>query len=603
MACLNSVIGTSAGGSLDVGRLRTEFEPELQDLLSIVSDPPTAGGPAPAEPQGGGGVLSTPQAWSVAVYGAGRTLRHADARFTGWLADPSARTACLKLLDLARHGETRFGLIEMPDDGVIAICAAPAAAALAWTPGLTTQLSDPDAEAALVAFAPSRSVDLVRSAADAFGLTPLEARLVEALLQAPTLQVAADRLGVGRETAKEALANAMRKVGVERTTQLLSRIIDLISGAIEPATTAAELPPLSELTPAEARIAMALARGETAEAASRGLGLSIHTVKSHRKTIFSKLGINRARDLNRVMVELQELRRLTARAEVRPEAAQPGDGRLRVIAADAGRRVAMIDYGPASGRPIMVSHGLATGLRIAPALVEGLQRQGYRPLAPQRPGFGLTDIATGDYLATAADDMAAILDRLGAPRATVLAREGATAAAMAFGERHSDRLERAVLLNPRLPLDRPPADHPTIGDHISRFLMHNPRLIGTFFEALRRQSRSDLLHIMFQRVYAHAPADQACAARPEVRDHLVRDVQGLVARTSAGVTAEHLAYADGWRIPAGVIDARWHMAYSDQLWSEADLAAWRATGIAMDPLEGAGLLAQFTHAEALIALI
>ena len=55
--------------------------------------------------------------------------------------------------------------------------------------------------------------------------------------------------------------------------------------------------------------------------------------------------------------------------------------------------------------------------------------------------------------------------------------------------------------------------------------------------------------------------------------------------------------------PAGVIDSRLRMAYSGQLWSEADLAAWRATGIAMDPLESAGLLAQFTHAEALIALI
>ena len=87
--------------------------------------------------------------------------------------------------------------------------------------------------------------------------------------------------------------------------------------------------------------------------------------------------------------------------------------------------------------------------------------------------------------------------------------------------------------------------------------MHTPRLIGTFFEALRRQSRSDLLHILFRRVYAHAPADQACAARPEVRDHLVRDVQGLVARTSAGVTAEHQAYADGWRIPAAVRVPAW----------------------------------------------
>ena len=68
-------------------------------------------------------------------------------------------------MDLAKGGETRFGLIAMPGDGVIAVCAAPARVALAWTPGMSADLSDPGAETALVAFAPSRSLDLVRSAA------------------------------------------------------------------------------------------------------------------------------------------------------------------------------------------------------------------------------------------------------------------------------------------------------------------------------------------------------------------------------------------------------------------------------------------------------
>jgi len=160
-----------------------------------------------------------------------------------------------------------------------------------------------------------------------------------------------------------------------------------------------------------------------------------------------------------------------------------------------------------------------------------------------------------------------------------------------------------VLLNPRLPLDRPPAAHPTIGDRVSRFLIHNPRLITPFFETLRRQTRTDLLHAIFRRVYGGLETDRACAARPEVLDHLVRDVQGLVARTSAGVAAEHFVYAQGWRIPAGVIDARWTMAYGDALWSEGDLAIWRSLAGEGVPLEGAGLLAHFTHAEALLALL
>ncbi len=592
---MDRVSESRGGAAPDAGGL----EPELLDVLAIVDDPQASRAP---EPDGGGGVLSTPEAWSVAVFGPGRALRHADPRFTLWLADPSARAACLKLLDFAKDGDTRFGLVDMPGDGVIAICAAPAAVAAVWTPGMGAQLADPAAETALVAFAPSRSVDLLRWAAESFGLSPLEARLVEALLQAPTLQVAAERIGVGRETAKEALANAMRKVGVERATQLVSRVVDLICGAIEPAV-ASDPPPLAELTTAEARIAMALARGETAEAASRTLGLSVHTVKSHRKAIFSKLGINRARDLNRVMVELQELRQLTARSEVRPHSVGSGAGRLRVIATDSGRRVAMIDYGPASGRPIMVCHGMATGMRLSPAMVEGLHRRGYRPLSPQRPGFGLTDAARDDYLSTAADDMAAILARLGAARTTVLAREGGSATAFAFGATASGAAgprgaaQSAAAAGPAArgaPDDRrprlAPADPQPAPDHA---LLRDPA----------PPDPDDLLHTIFRRVYGGHEVDRACAERPEVRDHLVRDVQGLVARTSAGVAAEHFVYAEGWRIPAGVIDARWTMTYSDALWSEGDLAIWRAIAGDAVPLAGAGLLAHFTHAEALLDIL
>lgn len=590
-------------GAAPPASLREDLQPELRSVWDIITAPnATDPGAAdlPTAQTDEAAALSTPEAWSVAIFGPGRTLRSADGQLARWLEDPSTRAACLELVDSARRGETHFGLIGMADDGVVAVCGAPAAVASRWTPGKTAELTAPGAETALVAFAPTHSVDLVRRAAEAFGLSPLESRLVEALLQAPTLEVAAQQIGVGRETAKDALANAMRKVGVDRSAQLIARVVTLICGAIEPVATAPPPPALAELSAAESRVAMALAKGETAESAAALLGVSAHTVKSHRKAVFAKLGVNRIRDLSRVMAELQELQHLTARSEVRPSTARPGEGRLRVVADDAGRRVALLDYGPASGRPIMVGHGLATGLRLPPALVRGLQRRGYRPLSPQRPGFGLTDPTRGDYLDTAADDMALILTRIGAASTVLLMREGGTAAAFAFGHRHPGRLERGLLLNPRLPVDRPMAVHPTLGDQVSRFLMHNPRLIGPFFEALRRRTRSDLVQGIFRHVYT-LKCDVACAAQPEVSEHLVRDVQGLVARTSAGVAAEHLAYARGWRVPDGTDWTRWTMAYSDALCSDADLAAWRQIGLIGEPLRGAGLLAQFTHAEDLAA--
>ena len=81
---------------------------------------------------------------------------------------------------------------------------------------------------AVVVSAPSRSSELARRAARALDLTALEARLAEALMFAPTLEVAAASAGVGRETARDALRRINVKAGVRRTPELIARLISLM---------------------------------------------------------------------------------------------------------------------------------------------------------------------------------------------------------------------------------------------------------------------------------------------------------------------------------------------------------------------------------------
>ena len=164
------------------------------------------------------------------------------------------------------------------------------------------------------------------------------------------------------------------------------------------------------LTPAEARVTAAIAGGGDARQIAEDLGLAEETVKSHRRAVFLKTGVNRSRDLRRLISEVAELDRLSSASQVLTDRRE-GQERLRVIVRE-GRRVAFTDYGPASGVPLIVGHGFTTGRLMPQPLLERCQWAGFRTIIPQRPGFGLTDPARGDYLQTAVADMEAILDQL-----------------------------------------------------------------------------------------------------------------------------------------------------------------------------------------------
>jgi DNA-binding NarL/FixJ family response regulator len=69
-----------------------------------------------------------------------------------------------------------------------------------------------------------------------------------------------------------------------------------------PCLSAPTISQLYGLTPAEARLAAALTRGATMEAAATELGVTIASARTYLKTVFSKLGISRQTELVRLML-------------------------------------------------------------------------------------------------------------------------------------------------------------------------------------------------------------------------------------------------------------------------------------------------------------
>lgn len=532
---------------------------------------------------------------------AGRLLQGSE-RFRAWVGDPTESVDCRDLVRKAATDGRATGRIRTLSHGVLAALAVVGSSASPWPGLLERQGVAPGRKGILlVVFAPSRSHALIGRAADALGLSPLQRRLALAMLDEPTLEAAALSLGVGRETARDALDGVLQKAGVRRSSQLVGRLIDLSCSLTETesaqGSTAAVVLGLS---PAEASVAERVAEGDTAEQAALILGLKSGTVKAYRRSIFEKLGINRSRDLRRLMTEAGELERLSTSSEVSLQLASDGD--LRITNDGKGRTVACLDYGPARGRPVLLMHGYWTGRLAPPPLLAAFRAAGRRVIIPQRPGFGLTSPAPDDYLTAAVADLALILDRLNCPRAAMLARDGGVAAALAFAAAHPERLDRGVLQNPRRPMDAARRTRSPMMA-LSTMLLRHPALIEPYARMMLRQSNRDVLMGGLRRAFGTAQADLDHFEGPDVADRLVEDLMGLVGRTIRGPVAELRLFSEGWRVPDPYPGPKWRLMFSGHFYTPGEEEAWStvSTGAPLVVLE-AGMLVQFTHAEAIAAL-
>ncbi len=549
------------------------------------------------------GAIADRRALAAAIVDSRGRLYFADTAYRALFDDAADMRP---LLRRAQREGSVVSLVEGPTGTAFTAWVGDAAAAARWPlePEALAALAGGRDRLAIIVNAPSRSSDLARRAARALDLTALEARLAEALLFAPNLDVAAADAGVGRETARDALRRINAKAGVRRTPELVARLIGLMSATHDELGDDAQTAETAfALTPAEARCAAQIARGLTAPEAAQVLSVSPQTIKSHIKSVLAKTGAKGAKDLARMLAEAREL--VTVANASEPMFAEvEGGGRLRVVASlDRRRRIALIDYGPYDGEPVLVFHGAAAGRRLPDGFREQLIARGLRPLVIQRPGFGLSDPAESDYARTGADDMVAVIERLRLRRVCIVARDTGIPVALAFACHHAERLSRVVLLNPHPPMSVCD-NRNNFAASVQRHLLRNPDMVVAFAEFLRRQTTTALLERILVRTFSDAPRDAAALQDPIVLRFLIRDVQAMCAHSIRGFAGEHATYANGWEAPRDLPqDIRWTLAASVGV-PGAPAADWLAApNLKRVSIEGAGVLPQFTHAEMLAKII
>lgn len=393
-----------------------------------------------------------------------------------------------------------------------------------------------------------RAVRPLEDACHAHGLTGLQTRVVLETIRTGQVRQAATAAGVSYHTAREALTEAMRRGQARRLPAFVQQLSSLAFGVLPSDDAGDVLGDLWGLSPRQAAIAGLIADGRSRGEAAAALQLSEAVVKKELERTYLVLQVDSAPALARRLVEGRALAWLVRATSGDAGYADPVMEPLRFVPRPGGGRIAISDYGPPVGRPVILAHPPIYS-RIAPRpLVRALQAAGYRPIAVDRPGFGLTDeypdVRAGahDCWATAARDGLAVLDALKLRSVDLMSHQGSGHYAVEQVRLAPERFGRVVLVNPD-------PDSPSSRYHngdwgvMKDAFMRHPALIRIAVGAMARQFRYALMVRQFQANARGSPPDEAAFRDPEICRGVFLAMRPLATGRYEGVINEEVVLA------------------------------------------------------------
>jgi len=231
-----------------------------------------------------------------------------------------------------------------------------------------------------------------------------------------------------------------------------------------------------------------------------------------------------------------------------------GAGASRVHRLADGRRIGFAEYGDPDGLPAIALHG-TPGARNMFALTDADARaRGLRIIAPERPGYGLSDAYHFETLAETATDVTAIADALGLDRFALIGVSGGGPHAVAVASVLKDRVLRLLLVGPVGPIAD--CDHIRMS-HLHHFIFTRmaplPYATGAFFLGLRTMidwAPGAAYHLLLQRV---TETDRKVLYRPEVRANLQATIKEGLRPGVEGPLQDLRLYCGTWNLPLGDI--------------------------------------------------
>jgi pimeloyl-ACP methyl ester carboxylesterase len=242
-------------------------------------------------------------------------------------------------------------------------------------------------------------------------------------------------------------------------------------------------------------------------------------------------------------------------------------GTDRTLVLADGRTLGWAEYGDPDGAPVVAVHGSPDSRVVWRLAHDPARRVGVRIVAPDRPGFGLSDPRPGRTVLDWVADHDALIGQLGIDRYAVLAISGGSPYATAVAWARPDRVTRLGLLSVISPPDAPGvlagADPGVaVTFRLARRAPALLRPIASLMVALaNRRPRQAERRLIATR----PPADRVVIERPETLTVLRANLPNQFRHAPSIAHEMRLAAAD-WRVPFDLIVVPtiiWHGGLDD----------------------------------------
>jgi len=227
---------------------------------------------------------------------------------------------------------------------------------------------------------------------------------------------------------------------------------------------------------------------------------------------------------------------------------------LRIVTLPDGRRVGCAEYGDPRGLPVLALHG-TPGSRLMFALSHKAARERcLRLIAPERPGYGLSDYRYAESLAQVAEDLSIVANAYGLDRFAVMGVSGGGPHAVAAAAAMRDRISLLALVVPVGEV----ADGELRLSGFHRFLFKGvariPWAIRVFFRGLRSMvfKSPDTAYRWLMRGVC-AP-DRQVLAQSHVRASLQAAIREGLRPGIEGAAQDLRLYCTPWRLRLADID-------------------------------------------------
>jgi pimeloyl-ACP methyl ester carboxylesterase len=190
-----------------------------------------------------------------------------------------------------------------------------------------------------------------------------------------------------------------------------------------------------------------------------------------------------------------------------------------------GRRLGYAEYGDPGVEPVVLVHG-TPGSRLYWESFPGFPfRPDLRIIAPDRPGYGLSDWKPGRTLSDWPDDVVELADALGTKRFAILGVSGGGPETLACAWKIPERITVAGILHSPSPTNAPGyfENMSRTNQFFLRLAARSPWLMRKNMQFVTSLIRRNPTKYVDRMTHKFSGADRAAIMRPEIREALVRD--------------------------------------------------------------------------------